>query len=157
MLGAITHIRFPEGLDSERELNSTLSFHSAARRQSRLKASRAHAGAEPNEDCGMIRRSLLVAFGFLGLLLVGTAAGTQPASAGYACGPWNNWCKPSCGPWNGWCTFWSRPNYGWGHNHHNKRKSYGHWNGDHNWNKNKWARKGGGDWKHKGNRNRHWD
>ena len=111
----------------------------------------------------MIRRSLLLAFGFLGLLLVGTAAGTQPASAGYACGPWNNWCRPSCGPWNGWCSYWYKPYYGWGHNYHYKRKSYGHWNGGynsnggHNWNKNKWARKGGGDWKYKNHRNRHWD
>jgi hypothetical protein len=112
----------------------------------------------------MFRKSLFLVFGFLGLLLVGTAAVTQPASAGYACGPWNNWCRPVCGPWNGWCSYWYKPHYGWGHNHHYKRKSYGHWNGGgghwnggHNWNGNKWARKGGGDWKHKGHRNRHWD
>jgi hypothetical protein len=111
----------------------------------------------------MFRRSLLLVFGFLGLLLVGTAAGTQPASAGYACGPWNNWCRPSCGPWNGWCSYWYKPHYGWGHNYGYKRKSYGYrngygnWNGGYNWNKNKWARKGGGDWKYKNQRNRHWD
>ncbi len=27
-----------------------------------------------------------------------------------ACGPWNNWCKPSCGPWNNWCK--PKPNCG---------------------------------------------
>ena len=29
----------------------------------------------------------------LGMVLAGSVAGAQPASAGYACGPWNGWCS----------------------------------------------------------------
>ena len=53
----------------------------------------------------MLRRSLIVTFGFLGALLIGTAAGTAPASAGYACGPWNGWCGPK---------LWIYPGYSFG-------------------------------------------
>jgi hypothetical protein len=58
----------------------------------------------------MLRKSLFVALGFLGLLAAGTVAGTQPASAHYGCGPWNNWCA----------KHWYYPGYryGWyGHSH----------------------------------------
>jgi hypothetical protein len=68
----------------------------------------------------MLRKSLIVALGFLGLVLAGTAAGTQPASAGYSCGPWNNWCGP---------RLWAYPGYsfGWfGHGHKHWNKSYSH-------------------------------
>jgi hypothetical protein len=53
----------------------------------------------------MLRKSLIVTLGFLGALLVGTAAGTVPASAHYACGPWNNWCAPK---------YWFHPGYHFG-------------------------------------------
>jgi hypothetical protein len=104
----------------------------------------------------MFRRTLLVAAATVGLSLVATATGTQPASAG-GCGPWNNWCEPACGPWNGWCSFWFNPGaFGHHRHHHNNHwnRSYGNnwgggWNGG--WN-NKWARKGGG-----GHWNRHGD
>jgi hypothetical protein len=52
----------------------------------------------------MVRKSLVAALGFIGLVAAGTAGGSTPASAGYACGHWNNWCRPVCGPWNGWCA-----------------------------------------------------
>jgi hypothetical protein len=61
----------------------------------------------------MLRRSLIVTFGFLGALLIGTAAGTAPASAGYACGPWNGWCGPKLWIYPGYSFGW----YGHGHNH----------------------------------------
>lgn len=65
----------------------------------------------------MSRKSLVVTLGFLGLLLAGTVAGTQPASAYYGCGPWNNWCAKS------W--FYPRYHYGWyGH-------SYKKWGNSH--------------------------
>ena len=95
----------------------------------------------------MLRKSLIVTLGFLGLFLAGTASGTAPASAGYACGPWNNWCRPVCGPWNGWCrAYYLYPGWGYGwyghHGHNNWGRSYHHnWNNNyqayknHNWNK----------------------
>ena len=72
----------------------------------------------------MLRKSLIVALGFLGVLLVGTAAGRGPASAGYACGPWNKWCATK---------FWAYPgyHYGWyghGHKKWGKSHAYKHWN-----------------------------
>jgi hypothetical protein len=78
----------------------------------------------------MLRKTLIVTLGFLGVLLAGTAAGSVPASAGYACGPWNAWCGRA---------FWLYP--GWGHGrygdhrrHHDRddwRRFYSqkHWNG----------------------------
>jgi len=83
----------------------------------------------------MLRKSLIATLGFLGLFLAGTAAGTAPASAGYACGPWNNWCQPVCGPWNGWCArFFVSPGYGWYGGYGKHRYSNQHWNN--NWNGN---------------------
>ena len=66
----------------------------------------------------------------LGIALAGSVAGTQPASAGYA-----------CGPWNGWCSYFRYPGWGWGWygykaaitQHWNK--SYSHKNWDNDWNK----------------------
>ena len=88
----------------------------------------------------MLRKTLIVTLGFLGLVAAGTVAGSQPASAGYACGPWNNWCRPVCGPWNGWCSaFFLYPRYGYGwyghgghHGHYVYRHGgghYGKWDG----------------------------
>ena len=82
----------------------------------------------------MLRKSLIVSFGFLGALLLGTAAGTAPASAHYACGPWNNWCGPK---------YWSYPGYRYGwYGHHYKKRGHAHYkywnNGKHrsdNWKK----------------------
>ena len=112
----------------------------------------------------MVRKSLFVALGFVGVLAAGTAATASPAAAGYACGPWNgwcaprcgawnNWCRPVCGPWNGWCARYYRypgfsfgfsygPRYGNGGGHYAYRNGEGNWNGNHN---------GGGNWN--GNRN----
>ncbi|MBC8012833.1 MAG: hypothetical protein H7X74_01910 [Methyloceanibacter sp.] len=90
----------------------------------------------------MLRKSLIVTLGFLGLFLAGTAAGTAPASAGYSCGPWNNWCRSVCGPWNGWCAnFFVSPGYSWHGGHGKHRYSNQHWNNN-NWNGKK-AYKGG--------------
>ena len=86
----------------------------------------------------MLRKSLIVSFGFLGVLLLGTAAGTAPASAHYACGPWNNWCGPK---------YWSYPGYhfDWYGRHANKwgkSHSYKHWNkGKHHAHKGKHGKK----------------
>jgi hypothetical protein len=82
----------------------------------------------------MIGKSAIAALGFLGLVVAGTAAGSAPAAAGYACGPWNAWCGRS---------FFVYPSYGYGwygHNHWNN-----HWNNDKHWNKGKQAYK-----------NKHW-
>jgi hypothetical protein len=78
----------------------------------------------------MTRKSLLVALGFLGVLIAGTAGASAPAAAHYNCGPWNNWCRPApaCGPWNNWCRYYYRPGFsfyfgygkpywGYGYNH----------------------------------------
>jgi hypothetical protein len=77
----------------------------------------------------MFRKSLIAATGFLGLFLAGTAAGATPASAGYACGPWNNWCRPGCAPWNGWCApgFFISPGYGFsfGYNKYGYNRYWG--------------------------------
>jgi hypothetical protein len=102
----------------------------------------------------MVRKSLFAALGFVGLLAAGTAATPSPAAAGYACGHWNNWCRPVCGPWNGWCARYYRypgfsfgfsygPRYwgGYGGGHYAYRNGGGNWNGNHN----------GGNWN--GNRN----
>jgi hypothetical protein len=104
----------------------------------------------------MVRKSLFAALGFVGLLAAGTAATSSPAAAGYACGPWNNWCaprcgawnnwcRPVCGPWNGWCARYYRypgfsfgygygPRYwsGYGGGHYAYRNGGGDWNGNHN-------------------------
>ena len=90
----------------------------------------------------MLRKTTIAALGFLGLFLAGTAAGTAPASAGYACGPWNNFCRPVCGPWNGWCAgYLLYPGWGWGGDwdggyggHRNWSNSNGHNNWHGNWN-----------------------
>jgi len=120
--------------DSERRMNLPLRRGSASRPYGQV-----NWWAQPQGDCGMLRKSLIVTLGFLGLFLAGTAAGTVPASAGYACGPWNNWCRPVCAPWNGWCSaffLYPRYSYGWyghggHHGHHNWGKSYSHknWSG----------------------------
>jgi hypothetical protein len=102
----------------------------------------------------MVRKSLFVALGFIGVLAAGTAATPSSAAAGYACGPWNNWCaprcgawnnwcRPVCGPWNGWCARYYRypgfsfgygPRYWGGHGggHYAHRNGGGKWNGNHN-------------------------
>jgi hypothetical protein len=104
----------------------------------------------------MVRKSLVAGLGFLGVLLAGTAGGSAPAAAGYACGPWNNWCaprcghwnnwcRPQCGPWNGWCSHWRNPGFsfhfgygpryrgGYGGGHYAyKHGPNGNWNGNHN-------------------------
>jgi hypothetical protein len=104
----------------------------------------------------MVRKSLLAALGFVGLLAAGTAATPTPAAAGYACGAWNNWCaprcgawnnwcRPVCGPWNGWCARYYRypgfsfgfgygPRYwgGYGGGHYAYRNGGGNWNGNGN-------------------------
>jgi hypothetical protein len=104
----------------------------------------------------MVRKSLVAGLGFLGVLLAGTAGGSAPAAAGYACGPWNNWCaprcghwnnwcRPQCGPWNGWCSSWRYPGFsfhfgsgpryrgGYGGGHYAyKQGPKGNWNGNHN-------------------------
>jgi len=57
----------------------------------------------------------------------------QPASAGYA-----------CGPWNGYCSYFLYPGWGWGwygNNHHHKWDNHGH----NNWNGN-WHGNGNGNW-----------
>ena len=63
----------------------------------------------------MLRKTLIAGLGFLGVILAGTAGGTTPASAGYACGPWNNFCRPVCGPWNGRCRAYFYPGWGYGY------------------------------------------
>ena len=52
----------------------------------------------------MMRKSSIAALGFLGLFLAGSVAGATPASAGYACGPWNRYCG----------AYWLYPGWGWG-------------------------------------------
>ena len=64
-----------------------------------------------------------------GIALAGSVASAQPASAGYACGPWNGYCGYFLYPGWGW-------NWGWyGNNHHHKWDNHGHnnWNGNGNW------------------------
>lgn len=88
----------------------------------------------------MLRKSLIGAVAVLGIALAGSVAGAQPASAGYACGPWNGWCG----------YYFVYP--GWGHGwygnkgHHNNygkwNKSYGHKKWDNDWNKGKGKHKG---------------
>jgi hypothetical protein len=64
----------------------------------------------------MLRKSLIVTFGFLGLLLAATAAGSAPAAAGYACGPWNGWCARAFWAYPGWANGW----YGYQRRHHDR-------------------------------------
>ncbi|HEX2447888.1 MAG TPA: hypothetical protein VHK26_06850 [Methyloceanibacter sp.] len=87
--------------------------------------------AQNAENCSMLKKSLFGAVAVLGLVLAGSVAGSQPASAGYACGPWNGWCRYYyLYPGWGW-------NYGWyGNKHHNWNK-YGHKNWDNDWNHHK--------------------
>ena len=101
----------------------------------------------------MLRKTLIVTLGFLGLFLAGTAAGTAPASAGYACGPWNNWCRPVCGPWNGWCgAYFLYPGWGYGwHGHHGHYGDYGH-HGYNDWGNSYSHKNWNGGW-HRGNGN----
>ena len=95
----------------------------------------------------MVRKSLFAALGFIGLLAAGTAGGSAPAEAGYACGAWNNWCRPVCGPWNGWCASYNRypgfsfgygygprywGGYGGGRHYAYRHGHRGDWNGNHN-------------------------
>lgn len=98
----------------------------------------------------MMRKSLIAALGFMGLVAAGTMAGTAPASAGYYCGPWNNWCRPVCGYWNGWCAgVYASPGFSWGYsNHRYWGGSYGHRNWGNNSRRGHYAHKGG-------NNNRH--
>jgi hypothetical protein len=80
----------------------------------------------------MLRKSLIGAAAVLGIALAGSVASSQPASAGYACGPWNGYCGYFYPGW-GW-------NWGWyGNNHHHKwDEHHGHnkWTGNGNWNGN---------------------
>jgi hypothetical protein len=95
------------------------------------------------EYCGMIRKSMIVALGFLGLFALGTMASTTPASAGYACGPWNGWCS-----WYGQGHGWKGHGYPqWGHYGHNR-----HWGGDWHRGGGKKAYRGGGKKKHHAHR-----
>jgi hypothetical protein len=73
----------------------------------------------------MLRKSLIGAVAVLGLVVAGSVAGSQPASAGYSyCGYWNGYCR-SYFIYPGW-------SYGWyGHKGHHWKKSYSH----RNWNK----------------------
>jgi hypothetical protein len=81
----------------------------------------------------MLRKSLIITLGFLGLFLAGTASGSTPASAGYACGPWNAWCGRA----------WLYPGWGHGYGKHHWRRSYNdnHWNRDWHGSKGKHAHK----------------
>ena len=88
----------------------------------------------------MLRKSLIVSFGFLGALLVGTAAGTAPASAHYRCGSWNGWCASKYWVYPGYRYGWYGHSYKkWGHSHYkswNKGKGKGHYaNKGRNWKK----------------------
>ena len=75
----------------------------------------------------MLRKTLIVTFGFLGLVAAGTVAGSQPASAGYACGPWNGWCSAF--------FLYPRYSYGWyGHGGHHGHNNWGRFHGHNNWN-----------------------
>jgi len=84
----------------------------------------------------MLRKSLIGAVAVLGIALAGSVASAQPASAGYACGPWNGYCGYFFYPGWGW-------NWGWyGNNHHHKwDENHGH----NNWNGN-WHGNGNGNW-----------
>jgi hypothetical protein len=87
----------------------------------------------------MLRKSLIGAVAVLGIALAGSVASAQPASAGYACGPWNGYCGYFFYPGWGW-------NWGWyGNNHHHKwDENHGHnkWSGDNDWHKGKGNYKG---------------
>jgi hypothetical protein len=81
------------------------------------------------ENFGMLRKSLIGAAAVLGLVLGGSVASSQPASAGYACGPWNGYCGYFLYP--GW-------NYGWyGHKGHNNWNKHGYNKWDNDWNHHK--------------------
>ena len=86
----------------------------------------------------MLRKSLIVTLGFLGLFLAGTASGTAPASAGYACGPWNGWCRayflyPGWDWGYGW--YGHRGHHGdYGHHGHHGHNNWGHSYSHKNWN-----------------------
>ena len=84
----------------------------------------------------MLRKSLIGAVAVLGIALAGSVASAQPASAGYACGPWNGYCGYFLYP--GWGWNWG----GYGNNHHHKwDENHGH----NNWNGN-WHGNGNGNW-----------
>lgn len=88
----------------------------------------------------MFRKSVIVALGFLGLFLAGTAAGTAPASAHYACGPWNGWCGRVYWLYPGW-------GYGWyGYNYRNWGRSYGY--RDRDWHQGDHGYRGDTHWRH---------
>jgi hypothetical protein len=73
----------------------------------------------------MLRKSLIVALGFLGLFIAGTAVGVAPAAAGYTCGPWNGWCGRAFWAYPGWGYGW----YGYHRRHHDRddwRRFYSH-------------------------------
>ena len=66
----------------------------------------------------MLRKSLIGAVAVLGIALAGSVASAQPASAGYA-----------CGPWNGYCGYFLYPGWGWGwygNNYHQNGIQAGH-------------------------------
>jgi hypothetical protein len=73
----------------------------------------------------MIGKSVIAGLAFMSLVAAGTMAGATPASAGYACGPWNGWCSWYGG--HGW------KNYGWGgyggHRYWNKPYNNRYWGG----------------------------
>ncbi|MGA7457948.1 MAG: hypothetical protein WBW51_11625 [Methyloceanibacter sp.] len=84
----------------------------------------------------MLRKSLICAVAVLGIALAGSVASAQPASAGYACGPWNGYCGYFLYPGWGW-------GYGWyGNNHHNNWNKHGHNKWDNDWHKGKGNYKG---------------
>jgi hypothetical protein len=95
----------------------------------------------------MMRKTLIAAAAFVGLAVAGTVASATPASAGYA-----------CGPWNGWCRYYAPPSFsfGWyGGPYYGKPYGYRHY-GHNNWRGGNKYYRGGGNKKHayKHNRNR---
>jgi hypothetical protein len=86
------------------------------------------------EKPGMLRKSLFVTLGVLGLILAGSTVGSAPAQAGYKCGPWNAWCGRA----------WLYPGWGQGYGKHHWRKSYDHrrWDNDRHRGKGKHAYEG---------------
>jgi hypothetical protein len=84
----------------------------------------------------MLRKSLIIGAGLLGVVAATSVASATPASAGYACGPWNGWCTFFSGGY-GWYGpgYWGRP-YGYGYRNYGYRnhgyKNYGY-NNNYGW------------------------
>jgi hypothetical protein len=89
----------------------------------------------------MLRKSLIGAVAVLGIALAGSVAGAQPASAGYACGPWNGWCSYYY-VYPGWGWYGNKGHNHWNKGHNNNWNKYGHKNWDNDWHKGKGKGKG---------------